>query len=385
LNRKYTSDTTVPFRLPTQVHVEPGCLERLPGIVAGLDGGPVLLVYDGGLKRTPWPTRAAQLLASCGHEVVVFDGVEPNPRSETVDRLAVGARERGVRCVVGLGGGSVLDAAKAVAMLIKNPGECLDYEGKNRFSGGSAPFVAIPTTCGTGSEVTWVSVITDAAGKRKASVKGDGMFPRAALVDANLVATLPQSLVAQTGMDALTHAVEAYTCQAANPISDALAEKAVALLFTNLPRAVADIQHDAEARAEVVRASTLAGMAFGNADVAGVHCLSESLGGQWDVPHGHANAVLLAPVLRSHLPWIETRLARLEAIVAPYGKEPSGASFIERIEGLVAQLGIPPFRAFHIPSGAYGRIAEAAEANNSNASNPRVMTAADYLAILHSV
>ncbi|MDZ4698501.1 MAG: iron-containing alcohol dehydrogenase [Rhodothermales bacterium] len=375
----------MPFRLPTHVYLEPGCLERLPGIVAGLDGGPVLLVCDGGLKRTPWPARAVQLLASCGHEVMVFDGVEPNPRSETVDRLAAGARDRGVRCVVGLGGGSVLDAAKAVAMLLRNPGRCLDYEGKNRFSGGSAPFVAIPTTCGTGSEVTWVSVITDAAGKRKASVKGDGMFPRVALVDANLVATLPAELVAQTGMDALTHAVEAYTGLAANPVSDALAEKAVELLCAYLPRAVAAIQHDAEAREEVMRASTLAGMAFGNADVAGVHCLSESLGGQWDVPHGHANAVLLAPVLRYHLPWVETRLVRLEAIVTPDDTEPSSIAFIERVEGLVAELGIPPFRTLHIPSGAYTRIAEAAEANNSNASNPRMMVAADYMAILQSL
>ncbi len=375
----------MPFRLPTHLYIEPGCLERLPGVVAGLDGGPVLLVYDRGLTRTPWPARAAKLLASCGHDVMVFDGVEPNPRSETIDRLAAGARDRGTQCVVGLGGGSVLDAAKAVAMLLRNPGGCLDYEGKNRFTGGSAPFVAIPTTCGTGSEVTWVSVITDAAGKRKASVKGDGMFPRVALVDADLVTTLPPDLVAQTGMDALTHAVEAYTGLVANPVSDALAEKAVALLCTYLPRAVADIQHDEEARCEVMRASTLAGMAFGNADVAGVHCLSESLGGQWDVPHGHANAVLLAPVMRSHLPWIEARLARLETIVTSGASGATGASFIDRLEALVTQLAIPPFRTLHIPSGAYGRIAEAAEANNSNASNPRVMTAADYLAILQAV
>ncbi|MEZ4699877.1 MAG: iron-containing alcohol dehydrogenase [Rhodothermales bacterium] len=372
----------MPFRLPTHVYIEPGCLDRLPGLVASLDGGPVLLVYDAGLKATRWPARVLDLLVTCGHEVMVFDGVEVNPRNTTIDRLAAGARDRGIRCVVGLGGGSVLDAAKAVAMLLRNPGGCLDYEGRNRFAHGSAPFIAIPTTCGTGSEVTWVSVITDAAAKRKASVKGDGMFPRVALVDAQLLRTLPHALVAQTGADALTHAVEAYTGQAANPVSDALAEQAVTLLFSYLRRAAADIEHDDEAREGVMRAATIAGIAFGNADVAGVHCLSESLGGLWDVPHGLANAILLAPVMRYHLPHIEPKLARLEALVEPERAGATGERFIERLETLVSDLGIPPFSSLHIPSGAYAQVAEAAEANNSNASNPQPMDANAYLHIL---
>lgn len=372
------------FRLPTRVILESGCLDRLPGLVAGLDGGPVLLVYDDGLKRTRWPARVVDLLASCGHEVIVFDGVEVNPRSTTIDRLAEGARQRGIRCVVGLGGGSVLDAAKAVAMLLPNSGGCLDYEGKNRFTHPSVPFIAIPTTCGTGSEVTWVSVITDAAGRRKASVKGDGMFPRVALVDPDLVATLPRALVAQTGMDALTHAVEAYTGAAANPVSDALAEKAVVLLCTYLSRAYDNIEGDSEARFEVMRASTLAGMAFGNADVAGVHCLSESLGGLFDVPHGLANALLLAPVMRYHAPVIAGRLARLEGLVNPSGPA-EGGLFLERLERLAVRLEMPAFSTLHIPSGAYTTIATAAEANNSNGSNPQPMDAAAYLTILRGL
>lgn len=372
------------FRLPTHVILESGSLERLPGLVAGLDGGPVLLVYDAGLKRTRWPARVVNLLATCGHEVMIFDGIEVNPRSTTIDLLAEGARAREVRCVVGLGGGSVLDAAKAVAMLIHNAGSCLDYEGKNRFTNPSAPFIAIPTTCGTGSEVTWVSVITDVAGRRKVSVKGDGMFPRMALVDPDLVATLPRELVAQTGMDALTHAIEAYTGRAANPVSDALAEKAVTLLCTYLQRAYDDIEGDAEARFEVMRASTLAGMAFGNADVAGVHCLSESLGGLFDVPHGLANAILLAPVLRHHGPAIASRLGRLEALVNPEGPA-EGGRFLTRIERLAERLEMPAFSSLHIPSGAFPGIAAAAEANNSNGSNPTPMNAAAYLEILRGL
>ena len=140
------------------------------------------------------------------------------------------------------------DAAKAAAMLLPNGGSCRDYEGKNRFTRAPLPFVAIPTTCGTGSEVTWVAVITDPDRSWKMSLKGDGMFPDWALVDADLIATLPASLVAWTGLDALTHALEATTCRAANPASDALAEKAISLLLRYLRRAVADVAGDAEAR-----------------------------------------------------------------------------------------------------------------------------------------
>ncbi len=310
-------------------------------------------------------------------------GVEANPRASTIERLADELRAAQCSLVVGLGGGSVLDAAKAAAMLATNGGKCTDYIGHDRYSRLPLPFLAVPTTCGTGSEVTWVSVISDAQSRRKISVKGESMFPTRALVDAELLSSLPAPLVAATGIDALTHALEAYTGRRSNPASDALAQGAVELLFRNLSRAVADIAGDAEARAGVMAASTLAGLAFGNADVGPVHCLSEALGGMFDVAHGLTNAVLLVPVLRSHGKSIEAKLSSLAPqILGRPATADSAHEILHEIQRLVIEVGLPTFSALGVPSTAFEEIAVAAEANGSNPSSPRPMAAGDYRAIL---
>jgi alcohol dehydrogenase len=359
----------------------PGSLGRLPEIVAGYTPERVLMVTDPGIEETGIPERVWQALAESEIEAITFDDVEPNPRAVTVDRLAEWGREEGISLVIGLGGGSVLDAAKAAAMVIANGGSAESYEGRDRFTEKPLPFLAVPTTCGTGSEVTWVSVLTVEERHAKISVKGEGMFPDWAIVDADLIRTLPGRLVAWTGADALTHAVEAATCRLANPVSDALAEKAVSLLLKYLRRAAADIAGDDEAREAVMRASTLAGLAFGNADVAAVHCLSETLGGRWNLPHGLANAVLLMPVLRYNLAACTDKLATLEAALPP-GSGTGAEGVLRAIEDLVRDLGIPQFRDLGIPEDTYPWIAERAAQNGSNASNAREMGVAEYLELL---
>ncbi len=375
------------YRMPTRVHIAPGCRARLPDVAAALELERVVVVIDPGLQATPWPEEIRQNLSDAGVGGEVFDRVEPNPRTTTATRIAEEMRAAGAGGVVALGGGSVLDAAKAAAMLAANPGSPEAYEGPNRYPNPPLPMIAIPTTCGTGSEVTWVSVLSHQPTRRKISVKGESMFPDQALVDADLIATLPSDLVAWTGLDALTHALEATTCTAANPVSDALAEKAIVLLFDYLERAVADVENDAEAREAVMRASTTAGLAFGNADVAGVHCLSESIGGLYDVPHGLANAILLSPVLRYHRPHVERRLAEIEALVDPTGdpRVPAAwraGSFLDRLDGLTGRLDTPPFSSFDIPADDHATIAELAVRNGSNGSNPQPMAEASYLEIL---
>ncbi len=380
------------YRMPTRVHIAPGSRARLPEVAAGLGLEGVVLVVDPGLRTTPWPNEIRRTLAGAGVGVEIFDQVEPNPRTTTAARLASelrGAGSDGVVAlgVVALGGGSVLDAAKAAAMLATNPGSPEDYEGPDRYSNAPLPMIAIPTTCGTGSEVTWVSVLSHQPSRRKISVKGESMFPDQALVDADLIATLPPDLIAWTGLDAITHAVEATICKLANPVSDALAEKAILLLFEYLERAVDDVEDDTEAREAVMRASTTAGLAFGNADVAGVHCLSESMGGLFDVPHGLANAVLLGPVLRYHRSHVERRLAELEAMIDPTGdpRVPAAwraGSFLDRVESLVDRLDTPTFSSFDVHPDDYPVIAEQAAENGSNSSNPQPMAAEDYLKIL---
>ena len=380
------------YRMPTRVHIAAGARHALDDVLTALDARRVLLVVDPGLASSPWPEEIAGMLAASGRLALRFDEVEPNPRTTTAERAAEQARATQVDAVVGLGGGSALDAAKAAAMLATNPGPASQFVGANRFSHPPLPFIALPTTCGTGSEVTWVSVLSDPDANTKISLKGEAMFPRQALVDPDFLRTLPESLVASTGADALTHALEATTGKLANPVSDALAEQAIAMLFAFLPRAVADIAGDDEARFQVARASTTAGLAFGNADVASVHCLSESLGGLYDVPHGLANAMLLEPILSYSRPWVDGRLAALLPTVDPIcaaaaAKEglPESAradAFLERLRSLLEAIGIPPFRALDMPHDDFDRVARLAEENGSNGSNARPMTAADYRVVL---
>jgi alcohol dehydrogenase len=389
-----------PFRAPTRILMAPGAVARLPEIVAGYfserspersseqaaDRPPdrVLLVTDPGVEETGGPERLWQALAEIEIEAITFDDVEPNPRAGTVDRLAEWGREEGASLVIGFGGGSVLDAAKAAAMLMTNEGSVADYEGRDRYAEKPLPFLAVPTTCGTGSEVTWVSVLTVEERHAKISVKGETMFPDWAIVDADLLRTLPGRLVAWTGVDALTHAVEATTCRLSNPVSDALAATAVSLLLRYLRRAAADIAGDAEAREAVMRASTLAGLAFGNADVGAVHCLSETLGGRFDLPHGLANAILLAPVTRYNLSASAARLATLEAALPP-GSGAGADGVLQAIEDLLRDLGIPRFRDLGLPATDFPWIAERAAQNGSNPSNPREMGPAEYLELLGSL
>ena len=378
------------FRMPTHVHIASGCLARLPEAARGLSMERLLMVIDPGLADTEWPGEARRLLAEHGLYGETFDEVEPNPRTSTASAAADVIRKEKLRGVVALGGGSVLDAAKAAAMLAANDGLIEHYEGKDRYPNRPLPLIAIPTTCGTGSEVTWVSVLTVESTRTKISVKGESMFPDQALVDPDLLRTLPRELVAATGFDALTHALEATTGRAANPVSDALAEKAIRLLFRYLARATEDIAGDSEAREAVMRASTLAGLAFGNADVAGVHCLSESLGGLYDVPHGLTNAILLEPVLTYHRPAVDRRLAELDHLIFGTSSDKISVTgradhFCARLGELRQQLRIPAFETLDIARDDYAKVAELAVRNNSNGSNPQPMGQSDYLAILEGL
>lgn len=365
------------FRLPTNTVIRPGAITELGNVVSALGASRVFLVSDEGLGNTPWPAVVEEVLSSLGTARAIFTDVAPNPRTFQVDQAARAAQSFEADLVLGLGGGSVLDTAKAVAMLCRNEGSIRDFEGKEVFANQPLPFVAIPTTCGTGSEVTWVSVVSDPDSKRKMSVKGTGMFPTYALVDSNLIKTLPSSLIAYTGMDALTHAMEALVSKCANPVSDALAVAAIQLISEHIEDCVND-RSDSNHREALMRGSTLAGISFGNADVGAVHCLSESIGGLFDHPHGLLNAQLLLPVMQFQYADIHRKLETVSEFRNP-------ESLLARIEQLVDSLGIPALATLNIPEESWPKIAQMAEQNNSNASNPRDMVARDYEQILESM
>lgn len=396
------------FHMPTRIRVGRGARSNLTDELRTLGARRVFLISDEGVAAAGWLDDARERAAAAGCLLQRQTDVEPNPKAHSIDELGAAARAFRADCVVGIGGGSALDAAKSVALLLENPGSCTRYEGLDRFDRPPAPFIALPTTCGTGSEVTRVSVISVPEEGRKISVKGDAMFPAVALVDADFIDTLPARLVATTGMDALTHAVEAVIGRPANPVSDALAAEAVRRLLRDLPaaadvavavakggttpaavdgaaRALADDTARAAprgaARESVMLASTLAGMAFGNADVGAVHCLSESIGGQTDLPHGLLNAVLLAPVLRYQMDAIAERLALLDAATGGAG---SAEGFIGRIADLAGTLDIAALSDLNLTEDIFPTIADLSERNGSNASNLMDLGADDYLAILRS-
>ena len=238
--------------------------------------------------------------------------------------------------IVGLGGGSSMDTAKAIAVIITHGGKPSDYFGADTLTKPIAPLVCVPTTSGTGSEVTPFAVITDSKTRVKMNILDSGVVPTSSFVDPELTVSMPAGLTASTGMDALTHAVEAYTCKLANPLTDALAMKAVRIIAGSLRRAVAD-GSDADARNEMALGSLIAGYAFGNADVGGVHCMAEAIGGFYDTPHGVANSVFLPLVTEFNVPfalrstlmlqsrWEPTRLAWMTPKPQPLVLRPFGS------------------------------------------------------------
>ena len=375
------------FQVPTRIIFGSGVISELKDVIKNdLNGsGKIFLITDEGIRNAGICDEVLNRLPDA-NEVEVFDKVEQNPRHETVDQAGERARQIEPTVIIGLGGGSVLDAAKAIALLAKNPGHIEDYEGKRKYLNPPLPVLAVPTTCGTGSEVTWVSVITHSQRNFKMSIKGPEMFPAVALVDPDLLSSLPPALVASTGMDALVHAVEAYSVKPATFITDIFAREAIRLILSALPEAYRDIKAQHTARENLMKGSMLAGMAFGNSDVGAVHCISESIGALFDTPHGVANSIFLPYVMEFNLTSAVGRYADVAGLagICEEDEETAALKLIEKIKALSLELNIPTFRELGIPEDRFPEIARKSFANNSNPSNPREASEEDYLNILQN-
>jgi alcohol dehydrogenase len=369
------------FHLPTKIIFGSGTVSRIGKIVEDEFGANrILLVTDKGIRKA----GIDQDILSQFQRIIVFDDIEPNPRHGTVNRAGEIARKLSAELIIGLGGGSSLDAAKAVALLVANKGRIEDFEGKYKYKVPPIPVVAVPTTCGTGSEVTWSSVITHTERKFKMSIKGPHTFPSVALVDPDLLKTLPQNLIASTGMDALVHAIEAYSVKPSTFVTDLFAEKAIKLIFQSLERAYKDIKAEPEARKNMMKASMLAGVAFGNSDVGAVHCIAESVGAMYDIPHGVANSIFLPYVMEFNLPEAVDSYADIADFIGIKEKSRKEAAekLIQRIRHMSEKLDIPRFEQIGIKENQFQIVAEKSFQNNSNPSNPREATVNDYLQIL---
>lgn len=374
--------TTVPTVL-----VEYGAARRLGEVLR--ERYPVLerlcVVTDRFLHQGGLLGPALDNLRQHGWKVTVIDDVVADPPAHVVLDATQRAKESGVQIVLGLGGGSSMDVAKLIAVLATGQQTLADIYGVRKVTGSRLPLVQMSTTAGTGSEVTAVSIVTTGE-VTKTGVVAPQLFADMAILDAELTLGLPRHATAATGIDAMVHAIEAYTSiHAKNPLSDALAERALALLCGNLLRACDD-GSDRAAREAMLLGAMLAGQAFANAPVAAVHALAYPIGGIFHVPHGLSNALVLPHVLRFNAPLARNWYAQLAAIVAPHargGDADMTKALIERLEQMIEATGIArTLREVGVREADLPRMAsDAMLQTRLLVNNPRPVTEDDALAI----
>ncbi|NWA10556.1 L-threonine dehydrogenase [Pseudomonas gingeri] len=320
------------------------CLDEAMNAIRNYGFRKALIVTDAGLARAGVATRIAELLAMQDIDSLIFDGAKPNPSIDNVEKGLAALKDAGCDCVVSLGGGSPHDCAKGIALCATNGGHIRDYEGVDRSARPQLPLIAINTTAGTASEMTRFCIITDESRHVKMAIVDRNVTPLLSVNDPALMVAMPKGLTAATGMDALTHAVEAYVSTAATPITDACAIKAIELISANLRLAVRD-GSDLKARENMAYAQFLAGMAFNNASLGFVHAMAHQLGGFYDLPHGVCNAVLLPHVQIFNAAVCPQRLSdvarALGAEVAGLSAEEGAQAAIVAIRSLSGDVEIP--------------------------------------------
>lgn len=366
------------FSLPTQVKFGAGKVSNLAmeiQIENDLsERGRVMVITDRGVAGAGLLQKVVDGLAAL--EICsIYDSVPSDSDTAIVEELSASVRDKGVDLIVAVGGGSVLDTAKFVSVLGTYGGSAKDYEGGFMVPGPCVPIIAIPTTVGTGSEVTFVAVAKDKESGLKLAVASPYIYPRMAILDPEMVATLPARLIAYTGMDALTHAIEAYVSTENQPFSDALALKATEMIYDNLVNAV---EKDSDALAKMQIAATIAGIAFTNAPVGATHAISHTIGALFHVHHGLANAIALPYVMEFNLQSCPSRYSSLGRAMGISDREASDLEVGERSIRLVAELkkrlGIPErFREVGVSTDdeTMAKIAQIALEDISMAFNPR--------------
>jgi alcohol dehydrogenase class IV len=365
-----------------------GAVKQLPGIVRETGADAVMVVTDAALAQTPVIGHVTYELAEAEITVHVFTGVHPNP---TTDDLAAGASavaeiDGKHIALVAVGGGSPIDAAKGIAIAAVNPQRGRDLDYRNHFAVPGLPIVAVPTTAGTGAETNAFGVVTDPDAHRKFYVGHSTTMPAAAILDPELTVGLPPSQTAATGMDALTHALESYLSINHNPWSDGIALQVIKMVVRNLPRAVED-GTDLEARAQMLLAAHMAGVAMANTGLGIAHAIGHSLGGRWNIAHGVTLTMVLPDVLRFNLP---VRIERTADIAFALGvgdthadDDRNAASAIDAVAELRERVGLTKkLGDFGITETDYGQIAADALDDEVLANTPRQPTLADIAMIL---
>ncbi len=331
------------FSVPQDITVGKGSLAKLPEIAKKLGGSHAFIISGSHLAKMGLVEKAADYLKTVDIKTDAFTEIEANPSVATVEKATEKFKESGADFIVAFGGGSPMDVAKAVGVVAKYGGSITEYEGAHKVPGPIIPLIAIPTTAGTGSEVTAFSVITDHSRDYKLTVFSYELLPAYAILDAELITTAPASVAAACGIDAFIHAEEAYISTAASPFSDAMAEKAMALIGKNIRRFVAN-RGDMEAAEAMMVGSLFAGIAFSFARLGNVHAMSHPVSAFFDVPHGVANAVLLPVVAEYNALADHGRYLTIYNDISPvpaYADDFEPMMLVDAIHSLCADIGIP--------------------------------------------
>jgi len=366
------------FHIRTNILFGRGSLASLGEIARDAGGARFLLVADPALGTHGLLEPVMNSLTQAGLVGEVFQNVEPEPYLDNADEAANVGRELKADIVIGIGGGSAMDTAKAAAVLITNEGNAEQYVGLNRVELPGTPTIMIPTTAGTGSEVTFTAVFTNRETGVKGGINSEYLFPDVGLLDPALTISLPPDVTAFTGMDAITHAIESVTSRSSTTFTEALALRAVSLISDNLRRAVFH-GYDLGTREKMLLASALGGMALADAGVGAAHALAYPLGANYRIPHGLANAILLPHVMEFNLPAAETHFAMIAQCM---GESTNGVSArraataaVEAVRTLGSDIGVPSSLAdLGIPKADIPSLVEGAlKVTRPVENNPRIL------------
>lgn len=383
----------ISFQAPTQVKFGVGKVATLGEELQIEDDlgdlSRVVVVTDAALERLGVVERVRAGLSGSAYDVrAVFADVPPDSDVVAVEACAAALAEHDAELILAVGGGSVIDTAKAAAILAAHGGRIHDYEGLFMVPGPCTPIVAIPTTCGTGSEVSGGAVVKDHDAKAKVILGSPYIFPRVAILDPEMLRTLPPRLVAYTGMDAMTHCVEAFVSTDREPFSEALALRAVEMLYDNLPLAVAD-SGDTDALSKVQLAAAMGGIAFTNAVLGATHAIAHSVGSLFGLHHGLSNAVALPYVMEYNLDRVAARFAALALAMGVArdgrGEAELARAAVERVRDLNRRIGVPATYAELEVSDDEAVVAEIADAAMNDpclAFNPRPTEPEDMEALV---
>ena len=379
------------FFIPNVTLVGEGCSKEIPARLKNIGGTKPLIVTDQGIVKAGILKQIAGVLDAAKMKYAIFDQTVPNPTDKNVDAAFAMYKKEQCDSIITLGGGSSHDCGKGVGFLAGNGGKIHDYEGVDKSSKPFPPYVAVNTTAGTASEMTRFCIITDTSRKVKMAIVDWRCTPGVAIDDPLLMMGMPPALTAATGMDALTHAVEAYVSTAATPMTDACAEKAMEFINRYLRRAVANGQ-DKEAREGMCYAQYLAGMAFNNASLGHVHAMAHQLGGFYDLPHGECNAILLPYVSEYNRIATRRRFGRIARILGEItdglSADEASKKAIAAINTLSQDVGIPA--GLKALGKKYGKEVKEediptmtgnAQKDACGLTNPRTMTDAAVAAI----